>query len=47
MDIAALKILTGHINSFRKLTSTLETDAAFEAYKPKIEQVVLIRFQLF
>ena len=46
MDIAALKILTGHIDSFKKLTSTPDTEVAFEAYKTKTEQVILKIFLL-
>jgi len=39
MDIQALKILTEHIDKFKKLTSAPNTEAAFDAYQKKVEKV--------
>jgi len=46
MDIAALKMLTGHIESFGELKSTPDNKAAFETYKAKTEKVIL-NFRVF
>lgn len=39
MDIAAIKILNTHIDSFKKLPFTPETEKEFELYKQKTSQV--------
>ena len=40
MDIQALKILTGHIEKFKKLKISSNTEDALETYQMNVEKVI-------
>ena len=40
MDIQALKILTGHIEQFKKLKISSNTEDALETYQMNVEKVI-------